>query len=157
MPRFFRDWLGMATLAVMLVACGGTDEVPPFEVDEAIQPFVGTWDAEVFTVTSEATPTRVFDLFDPIVTGSFDLKVEPSGFYTAILVFGGIPLVEMGQLSVNDGFVTLRPNAPGASAATSAFTFFEASYLQLLGPTEFDYNLDGTLEAAEALIEIRRR
>jgi len=72
-------------------------------------------------------------------------------------VFGSIPLVEIGQLSVEGNFVTLRPNAPDTSPATSAFTFIRDDYLRLLGPTEFDFNLDGTPEAAEAFIELQRR
>lgn len=154
MLRRWTGWLGMITVTLALVACGGGDDNMPFVPIEAIQPFVGTWDAEVFTVTNDANSSTVADL---TVNGSFDLNIQPSGLYTATLVFGSIPLIEQGQLSVEGGFVTLRPNAPDTSPATSAFTFIRADYLRLLGPTEFDFNLDGTPEAAEALIELQRR
>lgn len=154
MLRRCKSWLGMITVSLALVACGGGGEDTPFVPNEAIQPFVGTWDAEVFTVTLNADTTIVFDVTED---GSFDLNIQPSGLYTATLVFGSIPLVEIGQLSVEGNFVTLRPNAPDTSPATSAFTFIRDDFLRLLGPTEFDFNLDGTPEAAEALIELQRR
>ncbi|MDA0327766.1 MAG: hypothetical protein O2958_01945 [Gemmatimonadetes bacterium] len=79
----------MATVVMIatLTACGdgGTTVV---EVDPLVQPFVGTWDAEVFTVTSDADPSIVADL---MVNGTFNLNVQESGLYTATLVFGGIP------------------------------------------------------------------
>jgi hypothetical protein len=146
-------WLGTFVVTALLAACGGSNN-PPLEPDQAIQPFVGTWDAEVFTVTSDADPTVVADLME---NGSFFLNIQPSGFYTATLVFGGIPLVETGQMSVAGGFVTLRPNAPDSRPATSAFTFLQSDYLRLAGPTDFDFNLDGELDPAQALIELRRR
>lgn len=146
-----------AALCVLLlsgtwVACGGDGVVDPPDEVSAIEPFVGTWDAEVFEVTSDADTTIVADL---MVNGSFHINVQPSGTYTATLDFGGIPLVEIGQLSVTTGFVTLRPN--DGDPATSAYTFVSPNYLRLEGPTDFDFNLDQVLDPAHALIELRRR
>ena len=139
----------MASLA--FGACGD-DGGNGTEPDPAIAPFVGTWDAEVFTVTSDADPETVADL---MVNGTFNINVQPSGTYTATLAFGGIPLVEIGTLSVAEDFLTLRPN--GGDPATSAYTFVTDDYLRLIGPTEFDFNLDDELEPAEAHIELQRR
>lgn len=143
--------LGTILSVAVLAGCGGENGI--VEPDPAIAPFVGTWDAEVFTVTNNANPTQVADLVE---SGSFDIVIEPSGLYTATLVFG-IPLVEIGQLSVSGNTFTLTPNDPSRPAATSDYTFVQADYLTLTGPTEFDFNLDGTPEAAEAHIELRRR
>lgn len=141
-------------LGVLLVACGGGGGGNGIvEPDPAVVPFVGTWDAEVFTLTSVADPDIVADL---MVNGSFTINVQPSGTYTATLWFGGVQVgVEIGTLSVAGGFITLRPN--GGDPATSEYTFLEEDYLRLEGPTEFDFNLDEELEPADALIELQRR
>jgi hypothetical protein len=141
----------MLSLAVA-VACSEDPGVT--EPDPAIAPFVGTWDAEVFTVTNSANPAQVADLLE---NGSFFIVIEPSGLYTASLFFGIALPPEIGQLSVSGNFVTLTPNDSSFPPATSAFTFVQPNYLTLTGPTEFDFNLDGTSEAAEAHIELRRR
>jgi len=138
-------------IAALTAACG-EDPVVDDTPDPEIAPFVGLWDAEVFTVTADAPPNQEADLL--LNDGSFTINVEGSGTYTATLVFG-IPLVEIGQLAVNGSFVTLQPN--GGDPATSEFTFLQPDYLRLVGPTEFDFNLDNIPEAAEALIELRRR
>lgn len=141
-------------LLVALTACGGDDPVVDPEPDEAIAPFVGTWDADVFTVTSDADPTIVADLID--AGGSFTINVQPSGTYTATLVFSNgdtsVPLVEIGQLSVTDDYITLRPT--GGDPATSDYTFLSDDHLRLEGPTDFDFNGDGELDPAQAFIEL---
>jgi hypothetical protein len=140
--------------AALLGACGEGIVTPPTPTpDPSVAPFVGTWDAEVFTVTSDADPGIVADLME---NGSFTINVQPSGTYTATLVFGGLQVgVEIGDLSVSGDFVTLRPT--GGDPATSEYTFVEDDYLRLEGPTEFDFNLDEELEPAQAFIELQRR
>lgn len=147
-----RSVWGLGLIAALLVAgCG--DPLPPEEVENPeIQPFVGTWDAVVFDVTSDADTTQVADL---TIDGVFVVNFQPSGRYTATLTFGGIPLVEIGVISVNGDFVTLRPN--GGDPATSEFVFSQPDSLILDGPTEFDFNLDQVLDPAQAHIELTRR
>ena len=147
-----RRWLSAVVLSVAVAACGdGVTDPDP--VDEfLIQQFVGTWDAEVFEVTSTADTTTVADL---MVNGSFNINIQPSGGYTATLTFGGFPLVEIGNVDVSEAFITLRPN--GGDPATSSYLFIADDYVRLEGPTEFDFNLDSQLDPAEAVIEIRRR
>jgi hypothetical protein len=114
------------------------------------------WDAEDFVVTSDAQPPAVADLLD---NGSFSLTVQPSGQYTAILTYGGLsPVVEFGQLSVvSTGFLRLTPTGGGPCLSNASFTFGAADFLTIEGPTCFDFNLDGTLEAAQSHLELRRR
>lgn len=141
-------------------ACGGDPIVPPAG-SEAIEPFVGTWDAEMFTVTSDADRSIVADLIE--IGGSFTLNIQPSGQYTAQLSFtatdslGIQPFVEIGQMTVTEGFVTLRPTVPPGAPVSSAYTFLSDDYLRLVGPTEFDFNFDEEPDPAELLAEIRRR
>lgn len=147
-------WLGTFLLMATLAACGS--ENGPMEPEEdLVAPFVGDWDAVVFLVTNDADPNDVADL---TIDGSFFINIQESGLYTATLTFGalGAPFVEIGRLAPSDdGFVTLRPN--GGDPATSAYVFVRPDYLTLDGPTDFDFNLDGESEAAQARIELQRR
>ena len=153
MRRRTRTWFMMAAGLIVIGACGGDGLVdPPIDGTDDVAPFVGRWDAEVFTVTSLADTSIVADLME---NGSFVINVQPSGNYTATLTFGGIPLVETGTLSVQGDFIVLRPD--GGSSATSAYEFIGEDYLLLDGPTEFDFNVDGDLDPARAHIELQRQ
>lgn len=154
MPRRRNGWMGWA-IAAILGACGGGGSGGTTGPDPAVEPFVGTWDAEVFTVTNLADTTVVADLLE---NGSFNVVIEPSGLYTATLVFGQFPpVVEIGQLVVTGSLVTLRPNGPNPCPASSEYVFTRPDYLILIGPTCFDFNLDGEDEDAEAHLELQRR
>ncbi len=145
---------GWVWLFLVIGACGeGGPIVPPPEEDNGVAPFVGTWDATVFDITSVADTTIVADLL--LNNGSFTINVQESGTYTATLTFGGQPLVEIGQLTSSNGFVTLRPIQ--GDPATSAFVFVRPDYFTLDGPTEFDFNLDQVLEPAALYAELQRR
>jgi hypothetical protein len=145
-------WLGLGAAAVVLGACGEDSVTPPGSEPEDVSAFVGTWDAEVFTVTSQADTSIVADLME---NGSFVITVQPSASYTATLTFGGMPLVEIGTLSVEGDHIILRPD--GGSSATSSYDFVREDYLVLDGSTEFDFNLDDELDPARAHIELLRR
>jgi hypothetical protein len=113
---------------------------------------VGTWDAVVFTVTADDPPHTTADV---LTLGPFWISVEPSGRYIATLEFLG-GQVEFGQLTVQTSTrLTLDPdNGP---AAPSDYVFATTDSLVLDGSTDFDFNLDGTTEPAQAHIEIVRR
>lgn len=140
-------------LVLLTMGCGDDPVVvqPP---EDRVAPFVGTWDAEAFTVTSDADTSTVADL---TLDGSFVINIQPSGTYTATLVYGDLsPIIEIGVLSPSEsGTVTLRPN--GGTPATSDYVFVREDYLQLDGPTEFDFNLDEVPDAGQAHIELQRR
>lgn len=148
MRRNSRSALGIFLAFTLFAGCG--DPVVP--IDEALEPFIGTWDAEVILVTSDADTTQVADLME---NGSFAINVQESGAYTATLTFGGIPLTEFGQISVGNGVITLRPDS--GQPATSTYVFVSANYVEVEGPTEFDFNLDGMLDPAVIYMEWRKR
>ncbi|MDX1492455.1 MAG: hypothetical protein R3253_00170 [Longimicrobiales bacterium] len=155
--------MALLVLVSVVQACGGNDGIlPPDDDLEAIEPFVGSWDAEEFRVTSDADTTIVADLIRD-VDGVFQFTVEPSGTYTAQLSFtptDSLPtqvFVEIGQMSVTDGFITLRPSQPPGPAVSSSYTFLSSDLLRLEGPTDFDFNLDGTLDPAQLYAELRRQ
>ena len=151
MRRRERRWLWLGT-ALLLGACGGGSDV---EVDPAVAPFVGTWDAEVLTMTSDADPGTVVDVLE---FGAFYITVEPSGQYTATLVHPLGAAVEIGQMTVVGGTVILDPSLPATAAtATSAYTFDSEDYLVLDGPTTYDFNNDQVDDPAQAHIELQRR
>ncbi len=163
MKRFrarFSNYAIVAMVAVAASACGDGTTTPITDPPE-IEPFVGLWDAEEFRVTSDADSSIVADLIE--IGGSFTLNIEASGTYTAQLSFtatdslGIQPFVEIGQMSVAGGFVTLRPTVPPGSPASSAYTFVREDFLRLVGPTEFDFNLDEVPDPAELFTELQRR
>jgi hypothetical protein len=144
-----------SVVALTVVACGGDDPVVD-QVDPAVAPFVGTWDAVDFKVTNDADTAVVADL---LTDGSFTINIQPSGLYTATLVLGALnPFVEIGQLTVSGSVLTLTPSGgPGPCPASSTYTFSDTNTLVLDGPTCFDFNLDGADEDAQAHIVLERR
>lgn len=152
MRRSWKRLVGLGMLVALWGACGGDGPTGP-EVDPAIAPFVGTWDADVFTVTSTADTSIVADLLE---NGSFTINIQPSGTYTANLDFGGVPLSEIGTMSVAGGYITLRPN--GGDVATGPYAFAGEDYLKVgPAPTDFDFNLDGDPDPATVYWEVQRR
>lgn len=149
MRRYERCAFGFLLIALLAAGCGEPTEV---DIDPLLEAFVGMWDAEVILVTSDADTTQVADLME---NGSFAINVQPSGSYTATLTFGGIPLTEFGTLSVTPTVVTLRTDQ--GQVAASVYSFQSADYVTVDGPTEFDFNLDGTLDPAQIYMEWRRR
>ncbi len=149
-----RNGFGLALL-LAVAACGGSSPSDVATPDPAVEPFVGDWDATEFVVTSVADEGTFFDLID--ATGLFTLNVQPSGAYTATLFIPDEmqqPSVENGTLSVVGAAIRLNP-AQGASA-TSAYEFDGPDVLILDGPTEFDFNFDGTSEPATLHVVLER-
>jgi hypothetical protein len=121
--------------------------------DPAVEPFVGDWEASEFVVTNLADPDQTVDVTDG---GSFTLNVQPSGQYTAILDFPDSPTpgVEQGRLTVVGNSVRLSPLV--GDPITSAYAFEGSDRLVLDGPTAFDWNRDGELDASTAHIVLER-
>jgi hypothetical protein len=132
----------LALLLFFAAGCGGDD---PAEPDPALGPFVGDWGATSLVITSVANPQIVLD---PIQLGaSFDLNVQPSGQYTATLAFEGRVFTEIGTLTVSGTTVTLHRTFPTALTTAAVFAF-QGAQLTLEGDTVYDFNGDGTAEAA---------
>jgi hypothetical protein len=145
-----RRWIGAVWVTLVVVACG--EDKSPFDVDPAVERFVGTWDAVEFTVTGDAPPNTVVDV---LTLGDFWIAVEPSGRYQAVIEFGG-GITEFGQLSVQSESVLIL-DSDTDPPAPSNYSFATADSLILDGATDFDFNLDGTTEPGQAHIEIVRR
>jgi len=141
--------VAVVVCVVSASAACGTDSIGP---DPALEPFVGLWDGVVFTVTGDAPPNTVADLLS---LGSFWISVEPSGQYTATLEWLG-GFAEIGQLSVQ-GTSSLTLDPTTGPPAPSTYRFATQDSLILDGATEFDFNLDGTDEPAQAHMELVRR
>ena len=91
-----RRWVGVIALAVALSSCGDDDALAP---DPSLAPFVGDWRAASLVVASPVAPDLSVDLIE--LGSSFDLNIQPSGHYTAILVFAGQGQTEIGQISLS--------------------------------------------------------
>jgi len=143
--------LAAVAFLVVLAGCGKESAVEP---DPALAPFVGDWTATALVVTSVANPDVHPDLVQ--LGAEFSLNVQPSGQYTAILLYAAQSQTEVGNLSISGGFVTMNRTFPSAATSVSAFAF-EGNRLTLDGDTEFDFNLDGSPEPALARFELQRR
>jgi len=141
-------------LALLMAGCGAGGDPLDVEPDPALAPFVGDWSALAMVVTSVANPDISPDLIEE--GASFSLNVQPSGQYTASLIFFQQVSTEIGFISVSGSTVTLKRESPTKSTSTATYEF-QGSLLILDGPTEFDFNLDGELEAANGHIELQRK
>ena len=148
-----RRLVGVVVLALILSSCGGDD---PLEVDSSLAAFVGDWHATSLVLSSPVAPEVSVDLIE--LGSSFDLNIQPSGYYTAILVFAGQGQTEIGQISLSGpSVVILDREFPTPARNISTFVFEGPDRLILDGDTEFDFNLDGTSEAALAHFDLQRR
>jgi hypothetical protein len=133
-------------------ACGGDDPVEP---DPAVAPFVGTWQADSLTISALPPDMTVANILG--VGGSFFITVESSGQYTASLEILGQSSPEIGQLTVLSGStLRLTPTTPPGPSVVATYFFARPDSLILDGPTEFDFNNDGTPEDAQAHFELTR-
>jgi len=143
-------WTG--TLLLLGALACGDDAVGP---DAGIAQFVGDWDAEVMTLTNVFNTDLVVDMID--LGATFTLNVQPSGQYTAILLFAGQSSTEIGTISVAGSTLTLHREFPGTDISPGTFEFSGPDRFSLDGDTEFDFNLDQVDEAALAHFEYVRR
>jgi hypothetical protein len=145
-------WGSMAVC--LLAACGGSADV--VEPDPAINAFVGTWDATVYTIWPDANPSFTVDVLDEI--GAFYITVEPSGQYTAVLEAGIGAQVQIGQLTVIGSTLRLDVTTPANEPSiTGNFAFTASDYLVLDGPIQIDFNNDGTDDPGQSHIELQKR
>jgi len=135
--------------ANLLTACSD-DGTGPAE----LQPLVGTWRAEVLTLTNQANPETVVRLIQE-EGATFTLSVLSDGQYQAVLEVFGQSNPELGTVSVSGNQITLTPTIP--PGPTTAGTWrFQGDTLILDGDTEFDFNFDGTDEQATVHFELIR-
>jgi hypothetical protein len=137
--------------AFMATACSGDKSTEP---DTGIAPFVGDWAAESLVLTSQANPSISGDIIQ--LGATFTLNVQPSGQYTAILLYSGQSLTEIGTISVSGTTVTLHQSFPSASTSAGVFSF-EGDHLIIDANTEFDFNQDGTAEPALAHFDLVKK
>lgn len=143
-------WGGAMLLALLVAGCGG-EAVGP---DVALAPLVGDWDATRLVLTSVANPQVKPDLV--ALGAAFRLNVQPSGLYTAILLYAEQSSTEIGTLSVSGTTLTMRRDFPSRSTSAAVFTI-SGSRMTMDGDSKFDFNLDGTSEPALAHFELVRR
>ena len=148
-----RRCVGVIVLAVVLSSCGDDE---PFAPDASLAAFVGDWRATSLVLASPAAPYISVDLID--IGSSFVLNIQPSGHYTAIMVFASQGQTEIGQISLSGAStVILAREFPTPRQDISTFVFEGPDHLILDGDTEFDFNLDGTLEPALSHFDLRRQ
>ena len=128
--------------AAGVTACGSDTTGPDLNPDF----MVGEWLADELLLTSVANPQVFTDLVAD--RGAvFTLSVQPSGRYTAILSGFGLSSSESGKLTVDGADIVLVPELPPGPESRATWERIGATVI-LVGESEFDFNLDGTNEAA---------
>jgi hypothetical protein len=148
--RRWTAW-GSVLASVWILAGCGSESVAP---DAGVAALVGDWDATSLVLTSVANPQVKPDLV--ALGASFRLNVQPSGQYTAILLYAQQSSTEIGTLSVAGSTLTMARDFPSRSTSDAVFAL-SGNRLTLDGDSEFDFNLDGTPEPALAHFELLRR
>ena len=143
---------GLSLLLLSLTGCGDPAPTGP---DPLIEPFVGDWTATAFVLTSSVSELVSIDLIQ--LGGTFDLNIQPSGSYTAILIYAGLGQTEMGTISATANMVTLNREFPSRENEVSAYQFVGDTVLILDGDTEFDFDFDGQGDPALAHFELLRK
>jgi len=138
-------------LTLLVLSACSSDDLGP---DPALAPLVGDWDATKLVLTSVANPDMHPDLI--ALGATFKLNVQPSGQYTAILIYAEQAATEIGTVSVAGNTLKLHRDFPSASTSAAVYAL-TGNRLTLDGDSEFDFNLDGTPEAALAHFELSRR
>ena len=143
---------GLSLLLLSLTGCGASAPTGP---DPLIEPFVGDWTATAFVLTSSVSDQVSIDLIQ--LGGTFDLNIQPSGSYTAILIYAGLGQTEMGTISATANTVTLNREFPSRENEVSAYQFVGDTVLILDGDTEFAFDYDGQEDPALAHYELLRK
>ena len=143
---------GLSLLLLSLTGCGDPAPTGPAPL---IEPFVGDWTATAFVLTSSVSDQVSIDLIQ--LGGTFDLNIQPSGSYTAILIYAGLGQTEMGTISATANTVTLNREFPSRENEASAYQFVGDTVLILDGDTEFDFDFDGLEDPALAHFELLRK
>jgi hypothetical protein len=136
-------------VAAVATACSKESTAP----DPAVAPFVGDWAADTLILTSEADPQTSLDLV--ALGATFTLNVQPSGQYTAILIYSGQSKTEFGKLEVSGQTLTLHPTS--SDPPTAGTYSFNGDHLIVDGETEFDFNLDGTMDPARVHFDLVKK
>lgn len=137
-------------VAALLAGCGSDPAGP----DPAVALLVGDWDATRLVLTSVANPQVKPDLV--ALGATFRLNVQPSGQYTAIMLYAQQSSTEIGTLAVSGNTLTMKRAFPSPSTSAAVYSL-DGSRLTMDGDSEFDFNLDGTPEPALAHFELVRR
>ncbi len=143
---------GLSLLSLSFLGCG--DPVPTGP-DPLIEPFVGNWAATAFVLTSSVSDQVSIDLIQ--LGGTFNLNIQPSGSYTAILVYAGLGQTEIGTISVTATTVALNREFPTRENEISTYQFVGDTVLILDGDTEFDLDFDGQKDPTLAHFELLRK
>ena len=139
-------------VAALAVACSDSDG--PTGGAEDVDDLVGTWNATVMVFTNTADNTQTFDA---IAEGaSLTLTIASDGRYTFDIDFPGEgPETDTGTFTLSGSNITITSDNPQDPAETMGYTL-SGNTLTLLGDDTFDFDEDGTDEAATMRIVLTR-
>lgn len=119
-----------------------------------LAPLVGTWNGQVVLLTNQSNPSQSVDIIAEGAT--FSISILATGTYTAHVSFFGNPAPpEIGTVTVSGNQITIAPTG-GTEPPTTGTWAIQGGVLTVDGETEFDFNLDGTREAATVHMELTK-
>ena len=142
-------------MGLALVACGGSEGTGPEDTpSNALEPFVGTWDAVSFVHTARDDNTLVIDI---IAEGtSFVLTIQASGSYRATATLADQSQTETGTLRLSEGRLILTPISPPGPEDAVTYTLL-GNTMTWEGSSEWDFASDGVPEVTSVRIVFQRR
>ena len=141
--------LALLLLLLSGAACSGDASGPGDE----LAPLVGGWRADALVLTNKANSSISLDLVEE--GAAFTLSILGNGQYSASLTAFGQANVEVGTISVKGTQITITPTTPQGPPTVGTWRI-EGDILTVEGDTEFDFNQDGTTEAATVRMALRR-
>ena len=151
--------LGLPALFILALAlpllgsCRG-DSLVGADADLAF--LVGDWDATRFLVQSKADPKIAPELIKG-VGAQFTLDIQPSGQYTAILIYQGNPLTEIGLIEIQGEDIVFHVSYPEPATNRSHLTTTGVGQITMVGDTKFAFVPGAEPQPAVATIDIKKR
>ncbi len=135
--RYGGAGLPALALAVMMAGCGDDSGTPPDPgPDPALEPFVGTWEADSLVVTSSGDSTIVVNVIDE--GGTLTLNITEGGNYTLTLAYAGSPIISIGTVTVEGDVIISRPSGGGPPEPLT-YDFPSSDRLVLSGGISFPF------------------
>ncbi|MEZ4811354.1 MAG: hypothetical protein R2819_13430 [Allomuricauda sp.] len=148
-------FLGVCSLLLLLASCGSDEGDPLVGSEISISDIQGNWNAirAVFDIAGTGASQSI-DIVEE--GGTVTLQIQSNGRFTlTVTQQGESPEVSQGQMSFDEDLLVVEFD--DSSGDWEYFSIqSSSSTLSISGPAEFDFDGDGTEEAATADLDFVR-